>query len=488
MIYRMLRTMMLMSGLAGLLAAQTPLLAADSYQQVVRQAGEALSRNDPVSALALLDQALRLNAEAPDGFVLLGRIYRKLGRHAEAAAALQRASSLLGETTPEGQDALCEMAAALAGEEHNIEAIETLRKVLAAAPKRIGVHRDIGEIELALAHLEAAASEFREEIALHQGRPSDLALESSYQMLGMAAYRMGDDETALSSLSKAPDTVEARYHMGLALARRGRNEEAAVALREVLKREPDHRGALQNMARVAGALGLEEERRASLEKFQKLYVKEEEAKALRVKVNDLRADADRKRVAGDTAGAIASFQEASRLSPDDLSLMFDLGRLYLLAGDRARAEESFRSVLARDPLRADAHDRLGRILADKGDLPAAIASMEEAARIEPMATSYHVALAQIYLRTGRTQDGVRELRLARRINPDDPEGYFNLGVGLAQAGSLVEAATEMEEAVRRGHKNPVAHQVLAQLYRALGDLDRSAKEQKIYESLAGAKP
>jgi hypothetical protein len=31
-------------------------------------------------------------------------------------------------------------------------------------------------------------------------------------------------------------------------------------------------------------------------------------------------------------------------------------------------------------------------------------------------------------------------------------------------------------------------EVLAQIYRALGDLERSAKEQKIYESLAGARP
>ncbi|HEY3176326.1 MAG TPA: tetratricopeptide repeat protein [Candidatus Polarisedimenticolia bacterium] len=484
----MLRPFIMATALTGLIASQAPAPAPASYDQTVRRAGEALSRGDPVSALALLDQALRLNPEGPDGFVLLGRIYRKLGRQAEAAAALKRAAALLGESTPAGQDALCEMAAALASQERNVEAIEALRKVLAAAPRRIGVHHDIGEIELALGRLESAASEFREEIALHEGRPSDPALVSAREMLGIAAYRMGDDETALASLLPGPGTVEGRFHLGLTLARQGRDEEAAAALRDVLRREPDHRGALQSLARVAGMLGLKEERSAALQRFQALYLKQEEGNALRISVRDLRARAEALRAAGDTAEAVDALEEATRLSPDDIDLLMDLGRLRQLAGDRARAEDAFRAVLRRDPLRADAQFRLARILTDKGDLAGATAAFEEAARIEPMATAYHVALAQLYLRMARTDDGVRELRLARRINPDDPESYFNLGVGLAQAGALADAASELEEAVRRGYRDPLVHQMLAQVYRRLGDLERSEKERLIYEGLAGVRP
>ena len=107
-----------------------------------------------------------------------------------------------------------------------------------------------------------------------------------------------------------------------------------------------------------------------------------------------------------------------------------------------------------------------------------------------MAQSYHLALAQIYLRLDRADQGVRELRLARRLSPDDPAASFNLGLGLAQSGSLREAAAEIETAVRLGYNDPAAHQALAQIYRTLGDLERSAKEQRLFEQLApqGARP
>ena len=488
MLAPMIRILLLAVMTAGLAGGPALPAATPEYADLIRQTRTALAQGDAAAALALLDQALRINPEGADLFSLMGQVYRGLSRHAEAAAALKRAAGLLGEKTTAGQDALCEMAAALASSERNLEAIETLQHVIELAPRRVGVHRDIGEIELALGQLAAAADQFRKEIALHEGLPSDRALTDTYRMLGVTAYRLGDDETALLFLAKAPDTVETRYHLGLSLARRGRNEEAAVALRDVLKREPDHRGALQSLARVAGALGLDEERRAALERFTALYKEEEETQALAIRVKDLRAAADRKVTAGEPAAAVSLLSDASRLAPGDLELLLDLGRLHVLAGDKTAAEGVFRQIVQRDPLRAEAWYRLGRLLTDAGRMPEAIASLEKATQIAPLSTTYHVSLAQLYLRTQRAEDGVRELRLARYLNPQDPEGAFNLGLGLAQSGAMAEAATELEEAQRLGYKEPVIHQVLARVYGALGDTARAAKEQQLFESLAGARP
>ena len=304
---------------------------------------------------------------------------------------------------------------------------------------------------------------------------------SAYAGLSEGAYRLGDIEAALSALQHAPDTIDTRYYQGLALARKGQHEQAAQALRDVLRLDPDHRGALQNLARVLSALGLEEERRRRLDRFQELYEKDERRKALRVRVRDLRLEAERRAGAGDVAGAAAAAEEASRLAPDDTEVLVELGERLLQTGNRARAEEVFSIVLKRDPLNASAHYALGRIKAEGGSLDEALFLLQRAAGLEPMSLPYHTYLGQMLLRLKRLDEGVRELQLAQRLNPDSAEGAFNLGLALAQAGELKAAAEQMEAAVALGYRQPQIHMALAQVYRALGDTVRAAAEQAIFE-------
>ncbi|MFQ5844368.1 MAG: tetratricopeptide repeat protein [Planctomycetota bacterium] len=489
------RACRLLPGVLGLLLlAARPGEPPAAYLAFVGEAREALARGDTASGLAALDRALRVHPEGADAFMLLGRTYLRLGRYGEASSAFGRAADLLGAAAPEGVAALCARADALARQEKNLEAIDALQRALAAAPRRHTIHHDLGRIRLALGQLQAAAGEFRKEIALHRapgGSPARAEpgspLASSYEGLGIAAYRMGDDEAALAALASAPETVEVLYHRGLALSRLGRHEEALEAFRGALARDPDHRGALQNLARSAGALGLQQERRHALARFGDLYREEEQAKAVRVRVRDLRKAAERKALSGDLDGATALLDEAAGLAPDDLDLLMDLARWQYRAGERSRSERTLRRVLEREPLRAQAHYRLGRILAEQGDVEGAIASLERACQLAPMVLSYHVHLAQAYLRMGRAGEGVRELRLARRLEPDDPDGSFNLGVGLAQAGALREAAAELERAVRQGYGRPQVHLVLSRVYEGLGRTERSRKERQIYEQMIAAK-
>lgn len=484
------------AGAALLAAVSSPAAAGDAYQEAIRRAATALDAGDASSGLSLLDQALRENPEGAEAFLLLGRAYESLGRHEEAATAFQRGADLLGPDSARGLDALYAMAGSLAELERNVEAVAALQRVLAAQPNRPSIHRDLGMIHLAVGRLQAAAEEFRLEIAssgpqgsASAGVPSEV-LGSSYEGLGIASYRLGDDRDAIEALRRAPDTVEARYHLGLALARSGRQEEAAETLRQVLAKDPDHRGALQALARAAAALGREEERSQALARFQDLYRLEEESQALRVRIRDLRKDAERKALAGDMAGAAAALGQAATLDHRETEVLLDLARWQYRAKDPAGSEASLRKLLSMQPLQPEAHFTLGRIQADRGDLPAALRSLEQACRLAPTSASYHIHLAQVYLRANRTEDGVRELSLARRLNPSDPTSSFNLGLGLAQAGRLQEAARELEAAVALGFKEPVIHQVLSQVYAGLGDTERSARERETFERLsrAGGRP
>jgi tetratricopeptide (TPR) repeat protein len=468
-----------------------------AYNRTLSQARAALQRNDFGRGLDLIDQAVRMNPRGWEALSLLGRAYLHLESFPQAIAALRRATAILKEEAPDPgtgsvekrAQAMISIAVALQEQERSDEAIDVLREVLSLSPGRLTIHHDMGRIFIALGRLQEAAIEFREEISLQKAakRTGGQALGMAHEGLGIAASTMGDDKTALEafdSLSALPDftlTVEGRYHLGLVLSRVERHEEAAAAFRTVLEGDPGHRGALQSLARSAQVLGLAEERKSALQRFQTLYLEDETNRRRAVRVKNLIADAQRESGAGDLEAAVALMEEAVQLDPTKQDIQTMLASLLRRTGDPARAKQIVREVLEKQPLNALAHHELGRIQTANGDLVAALASLEQAARLEPMSTTFHTSLAQMYFRMRRNEDGLREMRMASSMDPDNPEARFNLGAGLAQAGAMREAASELEAAIEMGFADPVVHWALAQVYFRLGDRERGAAEQKIYE-------
>lgn len=475
--------------IAALAAAPAP---STGLEESLHEAEQALGRGDPAASLGLLDRALRDQPDSTRALMLLGRTFMALGRHEDAVAAFDRAASVSPAGGALQVDALYGKAGALARLDRNAETVETLERVLGLDPDHPGARHDLGRIDLALGRLEDASRRFREEIALHRktapagpapGSMQAALLASSWEGLGVAAYRAGDDDAALDALSHAPDTVDALYHRGLALARGGRAGEAAAMLRRVLAMDPEHRGALQNLARVAP----EPERGRALSRFQTLYAQDVARSSQRIRVRDLRSRAEQKALAGDYASANALLSEAAGLAPQDADVKMDLGRWRYRAGDRQGSETALRELIALDPMHADAHHLLGRILGDRGDATGAILQMERATELAPMNASYHVHLANAYMRAGRVNDGVSEMKLARRLDPEDARTCYNLGLALAQSGDLAAAAVQLDEAVRLGFEDPRVHQALAQVHKALGNTQRSMQEQATYERLAAQK-
>ena len=469
--------------LSAALAAAAPEPSTAGFEVSIRLAEEALGKADPATSLSWLDRALRVQPDSPRAMLLLGRTFMALGRREDALAAFDSVAAREGAGSSAQVDALYGKAEALAGLERNLEAEETLKRVLAAAPGHRGVHADLGRIYVAFGRLDEAMREFRAEIAragtTAPGVPMDTVLASAWEGLGIAAWRAGDNATALDALSHAPDTAEVLYHRGLALARDERNEEAARMLRAVLVEEPDHRGALQNLARVAQG----QERADALSRFQTLYEQDVARNTLRIRVMELRTRAEQKAQAQDYAGADALLLQAAALAPGDVDVKMDLGRWRYRSGDRRGSEAMLREAIALDPMHADAHHLLGRLLGDQGDSAGSIIELERAVGLAPMNAGYHLQLANAYMRAGKVEDGVRELKLAQRLDPDDARTCYNLGLALAQSGDLAAAAAQLDEAVRLGFADPRVHQALARVHQGLGNMERSMKEQTLYERL-----
>ena len=479
------------------LAATLPAAASLSqpYHVVLQRAEAAFAAEDFPATLELLDRALHLDADAPAAFVLLGQTCLRLGRYADASDALARGAELAGGTsTTEGMKALHLLAYSLAREDRNAEALDLLNRLVAVNPGRPAVWLLRGNIHLAIGRPEAAKLDFVKVIQLQAAPgaeagavpPAHTPIAAAYEGLGISAYRLGDDVAALQALKKAPQEQDARYHLALTLARLGSHAEALEMFEKVIASDPRHRGALQGLARSAGALGRSDHRERALSTLESLYRQDEERQSARVKVSLLRMHALARLAAGDTKVAVADLERAALIAPDDLEVKLDLGQALSVAGERRRGEEVLRGLIAQNVANAEAHFHLGRLLLDANDPDAATGPLEAACRIAPMKAAFRLALGQARIRTGRLDEGIAQLRFARKLAPADPENAYSLGLGLAQTGALREAVVELESAASLDLNDPRPHEALAEVYARLGDVERSRREQEVYRRLRSA--
>ena len=192
----------------------------------------------------------------------------------------------------------------------------------------------------------------------------------------------------------------------------------------------------------------------------------------------------------DSAGAIAQYEEALRLRPDDAeahnNLAIELARIPGRAPDAiAHYEEAVRLK----PDNAEAHGNLANELARlPGRMDEAISHYEEALRLKPDDAEAHydfaVALAQL---PGRAPDAIAQYREALRLRPDYAEAHHGLAEALARVpGPKDEVIAQYEEALRLRPDDAEAHNNLGvALARIRG---RSAEAIAQYEAALRLRP
>ncbi len=99
--------------------------------------------------------------------------------------------------------------------------------------------------------------------------------------------------------------------------------------------------------------------------------------------------------------AAEAFQQGYQKYPDEMGLLYQVGRSYLYAEDSLdRAERCFKQYLQVEPKKnapdwAAAHWRLGMVYELKGELDLALAELEEAVRLNPESKDYENRLKTV---------------------------------------------------------------------------------------------
>jgi tetratricopeptide (TPR) repeat protein len=175
---------------------------------------------------------------------------------------------------------------------------------------------------------------------------------------------------------------------------------------------------------------------------------------------------------GDLNGAIACFKKALQLAPKYAQAHISLGAILCdHKRDYDRAIACFRQALALDPNDTKAHHNLGVALANRGDLDGAIACFKKSLGLDPKLVQAHNSLGNAQKAKGDLDGAIACYRKAIELNPKHGLVHYNLGNSLKDKGDLDGAIACFKKALELDPKYAYAHTNLGLALKDKGDLD-----------------
>ena len=245
------------------------------------------------------------------------------------------------------------------------------------------------------------------------------------------------------------ESTDKRVEHAATLMGQGDFQTAAIELRNVLQKNPDHARARLLFARTSLMLGDPSSAEKDLRRAVELGVKPEQS---------ARLDAEIKRTLGqfdkletDMAGPRPGLSEPERL------MLLGYARLGLNNPGEARV--AFQSAMAAQPtgdLAAEIHSGHAQSLAAQGDFDGAVKELDEVLRVAPNFAGSSLAKGSLLLQRGQFTQGEQVLAA---IDLDTAKPPLSLGDRVKVLGGLVEARLAL-------NKLPEARQALEQLEKA----------------------
>jgi tetratricopeptide (TPR) repeat protein len=199
-----------------------------------------------------------------------------------------------------------------------------------------------------------------------------------------------------------------------------------------------------------------------------------------------------------TAEAVADFQAAVTLKPDEINARVNLAKAYQEQGRPAKAIREYERVIERQPKLAFLHASRARLLFEQKDLAGALAGFEQAIRVteaglpagqkvpdgreeKEALAEYHSWRGVILYRTKQPKKALRAYAAALRLDPNYPVAQRERAFLLLDLKRYQEASQAFDEYLRKWRpRGPLAVEVYEARGRArmeLGDFAAALEDQ-----------
>jgi tetratricopeptide (TPR) repeat protein len=284
------------------------------------------------------------------------------------------------------------------------------------------------------------------------------------------------------------------YYLGLTQAIEGKNEDAAVTLRDAIRLDPGYLPARLKLAEVLLNARRLDESEAVCQSIAKDDPQFAPVYYWLGRVASAR---------GQSAASIEQYRKACQLRPSFGTAHYALGLALQRIGQTTEAQPhmaEYQKYKAdgdpqpEDPLleavrsldnSALAHLMKGVDLENAGQIEGAIAEHEEAVKQDPRLVQAHANLIALYAKAGRGDKAESAYQATVKVNPNLPQSHYDYGVFLVSQKRYGDAETAFRKALESSPHYAEAHSNLGAMLERAGKAEEAMRQ---YRAAIGDKP
>jgi len=261
-------------------------------------------------------------------------------------------------------------------------------------------------------------------------------LRGASLFLGIAEYRISRLDASVAALRKettvSPKDANVWMWLGIVALEKGDGEEAVRALDEAVKLSPGNVDVLYHRGRAHLFV--------SKDSYARMFKADPKSWRVRQILAEANGDADRH------MDAIAEYQAAIQLAPNEPRLHEELGSEFRIAGKMPEAEEAFRKELELDPDNVVAKYKLGVLLTEKGDAAQGKQLLEAALKVRPGLRNSDYNLGRAEMLLGNDAAAAEQFQRATKADSDPDileQAWYQLGIVYRHLHRMEEAQKAM---------------------------------------------
>jgi tetratricopeptide (TPR) repeat protein len=399
---------------------------------------------------ALLEAATHLPYSTKIQFGL-AELYLRNGQEIQARA---RYAALVNDYNkkPAGLEAKVKLAEMDLSSGKQVEAEHQLQEVLKENPRSSDGLILSGRMALARRNGKDAVQAFR--TVLHD-QPE---LATVHFLLGQAYQLTGEINLARESLERAvalyPGQVDARRSLASLESQSGRPQQARARLNDLLKQRPDDVAALDMLMTLDLVTKNWVEAERTLDRLHAVSNNSVVALMAEGRLSQAREQFDK---------AVAAYERATTLAPNDPDPLLSLVRLDVALGHADRAQARLDALLATRPDHLYGHGLLGEVLVLTGHPQEADAQFREASRVNPKWITPWLDWGSLWLAQKQPGQAVEVAQSGLKANPESEELFMLLASAYSDQSQTESAIAAYEGALRLNPRNVLAANNLAVL-------------------------
>lgn len=169
------------------------------------------------------------------------------------------------------------------------------------------------------------------------------------------------------------------------------------------------------------------------------------------------ASGDAHERSGDLQRALADYNKAVALAPQNPELYRQRGNVYERLGDYARAESDYSQAIQMAPRTPDGYISRGNVYVTLRKYDAAIVDYSSAIKLDSNDFKAYVGRSLAHIGKGNYDQAIADCNESIRLNPRDDGSFNNRGLASANKGDFNRALLDYSEAIRLNPANARAY-------------------------------